>query len=82
MIVSRARPNDILVKSETTLKDTIHSSVAMVMCLMHSRNSKKMEMLCLESVMMGFRWVNIYFDKLYVGEPTSDTIILRGLPVL
>ncbi len=24
----------------------------------------------------------IHFDKLYVGEPTSDTIILRGFPVL
>ncbi len=77
MIVSRARPNDILVKSETTWKDTIHSLGAMLMCLRHSRNSNELEKLCSESVTMGFRLVNIHFDKLYVGEPTSDTIILR-----
>ncbi len=75
-------PSEMLVKSKTTSKDTIHSSGAMLMCLRHSRNPYELEMLCSESATMGFRWVNIHFDKLYVGEPTSDTIILKGLPVL
>ncbi len=88
MIVSRQRPIDILVKSETTSKDSIHSPNAMLICLRHSRNSNELEMLCSESATMGARWVNIHSDKLYVGEPTidkvfwSDIIILRGLPVL
>ncbi len=72
----------MLVKSETTSKDTIYSSDGVLMCLRHFINSNELEMLCSESATMGFRWVNIHFDKLYVGEPTSDTIILKGLPVL
>ncbi len=53
MIVPRSRPNDILVKSETTTKDAIHLSSAMLMCLRHSRNSNQLEMLCSESATMG-----------------------------
>ncbi len=76
MIVSRASPNEILVKSDTTSKDTIHSQSAMLMCLIHSRNSNELEIACSESATIGSKWLNIYFDKLLVGEPTNDTIIL------
>ncbi len=51
-------------------------------CLVHSRNSNEFEILCSESAMIGFRWVNFHSDRLYVGEPTSVTITLRMLPVL
>ncbi len=65
MIVSRASPNEILVKSETTSKDTIHSWGAMMMCPIHLRNSSELEILCSVSAISGFGWVNILFDKLY-----------------
>ncbi len=39
MIVSRASPNEILAKSDTTSKDTIHSSDAILVHWIRSRNS-------------------------------------------
>ncbi len=48
------------------------------MCLRHSRNSNQLEMLCSESATMGFRRVNIHFDKLYVVEPTIAKVFWIG----
>ncbi len=53
--VSSASASEMLVKSETTLKDTIQSSGAMLMCLMHSGDSSELEMLCSESAINGLR---------------------------
>ncbi len=76
MIVSRASPNEILGKSDTTSNNTMQSPGAMLMCLIHSRNSNELEIVCSESATIGSKWLNIHFDKLHVGEPTNDTIIL------
>ncbi len=70
-IFSSASTNEVLVKSETTLKDTIHSSGAMLMCLIHSWNLIELEMLCSESAINGLREVTIHFNKLYRGKPAS-----------
>ncbi len=50
--------------------------------LIHSRYSNLLTMLCSESPIIGLRWVNTHYDKLYDGDPTSYTICHRGLAVL
>ncbi len=77
-----ASPNKVRVKSETASKDTKQLFGATLMCLIHSINSNELAMLCLESALMALRQVKVHFDKVYEGEPTRDTIIRRGLPIL
>ncbi len=67
MIVSRAISNGMLVKSNTTSNDTMHSLGAMVVRLMLSGNSREFVRLGSESAMSGLRWLNIHLDILYVG---------------
>ncbi len=77
MIVSRASPKEMLQNTETTPKDTMRSSGKMLIHLIHSRYSNELTMLCSQSPIIGLRWVNTHFDKLYDGDPTSYIICQR-----
>ncbi len=73
MIISRASPNEILVKSDSTSKNTIHISGAMLTCLIISRNSSELEILCFESATFFFKWLKSVWE--------SRPKILSGLSV-
>ncbi len=66
-------------KSATTSSDTIHSSGAMLVCLILSGNCWDLEVLYSDPAVSGLGWPNTYFDSLDEGESTGDTIMLRGL---
>ncbi len=78
-IASRTSSDGMCAKSDTTSNDAMHSSGAMLACLMLSRNCWELEMLCSDPALSSVSWSKIHFDSLHEGESTNDTIILRGL---